>query len=119
MIARTLGGAGRLDYTVLGDPVNVAQRLQGEAGAGEIIVSAATVDAAGSTDLEAAGKKRLKGRRGLVETYRVEWRGAVPADQCGTTNMPPTPSPKTTIASTESGPSRANVLYGLPTMPIA
>lgn len=76
VIAGTLGGTGRLDYTVLGDPVNVAQRLQAEAEAGEIIASAATVEAAGADGAEPAGQKRLKGRRELVETYRVAWREA-------------------------------------------
>jgi class 3 adenylate cyclase len=76
VIAGTLGGAGRLDYTVLGDPVNVAQRLQSEAEGGEIVVSAATVEAAGVTGAEHAGRKHLKGRRELVDTYRIEWQSA-------------------------------------------
>src|SRR5207342_1130741 len=37
VIAGTVGGGGRLEYTVVGDAVNVAQRLQSEAEAGEIV----------------------------------------------------------------------------------
>src|SRR6266487_1038731 len=33
VIAGTVGGGGRLEYTVVGDAVNVAQRLQSEAPA--------------------------------------------------------------------------------------
>ena len=34
-----VGGSEVTDYTVLGDTVNVAARLQGEAAAGEILIS--------------------------------------------------------------------------------
>ncbi len=44
MIAGTVGGGGRLEYTVVGDAVNVAQRLQSEAEGGEIVAAASTVD---------------------------------------------------------------------------
>jgi class 3 adenylate cyclase len=73
VIAGTLGGRGRLDYTVLGDAVNVAQRLQSEAGPGEILAAAATVHRAGEPDAHLLGRKRLKGRREPVETYQVCW----------------------------------------------
>ncbi len=40
VIAGTVGGGGRLEYTVVGDAVNVASRLQGEAEGGEIVATA-------------------------------------------------------------------------------
>src|SRR4030095_275281 len=46
VIAGAVGGGGRLEYTVIGDAVNVAQRLQSEAEGGEIVASASTVSAA-------------------------------------------------------------------------
>jgi class 3 adenylate cyclase len=73
VIAGTLGGAGRLDYTVLGDAVNVAQRLQSEAVGGEILASAGTVRQSGTDQAEPVGLKHLKGRQGLVEVYRIRW----------------------------------------------
>jgi class 3 adenylate cyclase len=79
VIAGTLGGVGRLDYTVLGDAVNVAQRLQSEAVGGEILAAAVTVLQSGMDRAEPVGLKRLKGRQELVETYRIRW--AAPTTQ--------------------------------------
>jgi class 3 adenylate cyclase len=73
VIAGTLGGVGRLDYTVLGDAVNVAQRLQSEAMGGEILASAVTVRQSGTDRAEPVGMKQLKGRQELVEAYRIRW----------------------------------------------
>jgi class 3 adenylate cyclase len=73
VIAGTLGGPGRLDYTVLGDAVNIAQRLQSEAVSGEILAAAVTVLQAGTDWAEPVGAKRLKGRQELVEVYRIRW----------------------------------------------
>ena len=71
VIAGTIGGGGRLEYTVLGDVVNVAQRLQGEAAAGEILATATTISAAPGVRAEPVGPKYLKGRSEAVQAYRV------------------------------------------------
>ena len=71
VIAGTVGGGGRLEYTVVGDAVNVAQRLQSEAGAGEVLTTATTVAAAPSLRCEPLGPIMVKGRQEAVEAYRV------------------------------------------------
>jgi class 3 adenylate cyclase/DNA-binding response OmpR family regulator len=71
VIAGTFGGGGRLEYTVMGDAVNLAQRLQSEAAAGEILAAASTALAAPSISSESVGLKHVKGRKEAVETYRI------------------------------------------------
>jgi adenylate cyclase len=71
VVAGTIGGAGRLEYTVVGDAVNVAARLQSEAGAGEIVASDSTVAAAIGVKVEAIGPRQVKGREEPVDTFRV------------------------------------------------
>ncbi len=71
VIAGTIGGGGRLEYTVLGDAVNLAQRLQSEAAAGEILAAATTARAAASIATEPIGTRQVKGRKESVETFRV------------------------------------------------
>jgi len=71
VVAGTVGGGGRLDYTVVGDAVNVAQRLQSVAGPGEILASAASVGAAPDVPSEPAGAQEVKGRREPVEVHRL------------------------------------------------
>jgi adenylate cyclase len=71
VIAGTVGGGGRLKYTVVGDAVNVAARLQAEARAGEILASASTIAAADGVRCEPVGPRRVKGREEPVEVFRV------------------------------------------------
>src|SRR5207344_2707819 len=71
VIAGTVGGGGRLEYTVVGDAVNVAQRLQSEAEAGEIVAAAATVAAAPGVPCVLIGPRQVKGREEPVEVFRV------------------------------------------------
>jgi class 3 adenylate cyclase len=85
VIAGTLGGAGRLDYTVLGDAVNIAQRLQSEASGGEILAAAVTVRLAGTDQAEPVGLKHLKGRQHLVEVCRLRWAETSTAQHPGET----------------------------------
>jgi class 3 adenylate cyclase len=73
VIAGTVGGPGRLNYTVLGDAVNVAQRLESQAGGGEILAAALTVLQAGADRAEPIGPLQIKGRKDLVYTYRILW----------------------------------------------
>jgi class 3 adenylate cyclase/DNA-binding NarL/FixJ family response regulator len=71
VVAGTIGGGGRLEYTVMGDAVNVAQRLQAEAEGGEILISRATATAAPAILTEPVGERSLKGRSERVEVCRV------------------------------------------------
>jgi len=71
VMAGAIGGGGRLEYTVIGDAVNVAQRLQSEAAGGEIVAAASTVAAASVTDAESIGARSVKGREEPVEVFRI------------------------------------------------
>ena len=71
VIAGAVGGGGRLEYTVIGDAVNVAQRLQSEAEGGEIVASASTIASADDVDALPIGLRQVKGREEPVEVYRV------------------------------------------------
>jgi class 3 adenylate cyclase/DNA-binding LytR/AlgR family response regulator len=71
VMAGAVGGGGRLEYTVIGDAVNVAQRLQSEAAGGEIVAAASTMAAAPSVPAEPIGPRFVKGREEAVEVYRV------------------------------------------------
>jgi class 3 adenylate cyclase/DNA-binding NarL/FixJ family response regulator len=71
VIAGTVGGGGRLEYTVVGDAVNVASRIQSEAGGGEIVAAASTVAAAPEVACESIGPRSVKGREEPVEVFRV------------------------------------------------
>jgi adenylate cyclase len=71
VIAGTVGGGGRLEYTVVGDAVNIAQRLQSEAAGGEIVAAASTIAAAPGVPSESIGPRHVKGREEPVEVFRV------------------------------------------------
>jgi class 3 adenylate cyclase len=51
--------------------VNVAARLQSEAGGGEIVASASTIAAASEVAAEPIGARHVKGREEPVEVFRV------------------------------------------------
>jgi adenylate cyclase len=63
------GGPTRRTYGVLGDEVNVAARLMGRAGPGQILVSKRIADAAGRYEFQALGKAMLKGCQSPLPVY--------------------------------------------------
>lgn len=79
-IAGNIGSAERLEYTVIGDAVNVAQRLQAMAGAGEVHISTATYGRLrGRFEVEHRGEVKVKGRERPVDIYKVvSQRGTQP-----------------------------------------
>jgi adenylate cyclase len=71
VIAGAIGGGGRLEYTVIGDAVNIAQRLQSEADGGQIVASGSTMAAAPQIPCESIGPRIVKGREEPVEVFRI------------------------------------------------
>lgn len=75
MVSGNIGSASlkRLDYTVIGDSVNVAQRLQSAAKAGQILISEETYQKAKeSFSCEYVGEFTLKNKAKPVVTYEVK-----------------------------------------------
>ena len=70
--AALLGSAQRLEYTLVGDTVNLTQRLQQFAGAGETVLSEATLRAL-STPVQTIplGEQMVKGRETPVTAYKI------------------------------------------------
>jgi class 3 adenylate cyclase len=61
-----------MDFTAVGDTVNIAARLQGISADGQILISQATYEQIGDTvDVHPMGELSVKGRTGTVMTYEV------------------------------------------------
>lgn len=75
VIAGTVGSGDRLKYTVLGDPVNVAARLEqlNKEHGTTLLVSGSTVDALlGSYPLVPIGDVPIRGKREQVRIFRLD-----------------------------------------------
>jgi adenylate cyclase len=74
-----LGTERRMDYTAIGDTVNVASRLTSQAGPGQIVISAATHAQIGrEISCCQLSPMKLKGRDEPIEVHEVRWREPLP-----------------------------------------
>ena len=82
VIMGAMGSSNRMDYTVLGDAVNLAARLCAHAARGQILLSAASHAAiAGRPEFEAEplAPVTVKGKSEPVRVYAIHPRPAAPA----------------------------------------
>lgn len=92
VIFGTVGSADRMDFTVIGDSVNITARLCSIAARGELVVDTDTVRTAGDHGFGAEESAAIKGRRERLTVRR--WRLDAPETAAGggvASDEPPLP----------------------------
>ncbi len=74
-----VGGDEKLDFTALGDTVNIAARLGGQAGPGELLVSRAAWNRAGEGAPPAEREVEIAGRTGTLAVVSIDARSGMAA----------------------------------------
>jgi class 3 adenylate cyclase/DNA-binding NarL/FixJ family response regulator len=79
--AALLGSEERMEYSLVGDTVNLAQRLQQLAESGQTVLSSPTYHALSvPVAAEALEPQLVKGRRAAVHAWRIDREAAEPTD---------------------------------------
>lgn len=72
VIVGNIGSPQHMDYTAIGDEMNIASRLQGMAKGGQILVTRSVYEAAiSSFEFREFGTLPVKGKKNLVEVFEV------------------------------------------------
>ncbi len=72
LVAGNLGSSRRMDYSVIGDTVNVAARLEGVAGPGEVVITDKTYDLLGDHfKVKEMDAVKVKGKKDPLRVFSV------------------------------------------------
>ena len=73
-VVGNIGSEERLEYTAVGDPINLAARLEELAGPGEILADISCFRAAPDANWRVLGEVSIRGREALASVYRFSRR---------------------------------------------
>jgi len=91
--AGNIGSSKRMDYTVIGDAVNLASRLCANAAGGQILISESTYRNMGHTmPARRLAPIMVKGKEAPVEIYEIVWASST-TDPVGAALATSSPSP--------------------------